>query len=500
MKNFSKAISKYLLILFPPIFFFSYFPIISLGSNNYMNFELSLPEIWLVLFFLFSLPQLKTVYKFYTPKILILAVVLPLYFSLTIIWSENRPRAVLTAGLFWLLVFAVLNLIYYLKTDKTKKLHAYLIKALLISATAVSAFCWIQCILDVASVPRGATLLCRGCVSTAFGFPHPSGFAIEPQFMGNLLLAPVLLCFYLLSKFQKTPKNIKRRLHLILLTLFLTSTLFLTLSRGAIYAFIVALFIMLVLIHKKSMLVRSIAYACISLVVALVAFGTFSALGPTSDSFLDGTTKAIHQLSLGKIDLRSDRVKNASAPTTESTDNTASVAASNTTNNAAISTETDAASDSSASFSGYVEESTNTRLSLNSLAIKTWLTSPKYILIGTGLGSAGPAMHRAFPSEIGPKEIVQNEYVSLLLETGLIGTILFITVVFFTTFILVKPQKTAKKTVFVTPLFISVVLGFALTLLFFSGLPNALHLYLFPFLFLNYNFRSKDDFLITEKV
>ena len=487
MKNFSINVTKYLLILFPPVFFFSYFPIIALGSNNYMNFELSLPEIWLVIFFLFSLPQLKTVYKFYNPKILLLATILPLYFTLTIIWSENRPRAILTAGLFWLLIFAALNLVYRLKTDKTKKLHASLIKSLLVSATAVSIFCWIQCILDVAGVPRDATLLCRGCVSISFGFPHPSGFAIEPQFMGNLLLAPVLLCFYLLSKFQKTPKNIKKRLYIILLTLFLTSTLFLTLSRGAIYAFVVALVIMLMLIRKKSMLIRSIAYAFISLAVALVAFGTFSTLGPTSDTFFDGTAKAIHQLSLGKIDFRSDRVKNATDANTET----------NTTVEASA-TSTDDATESA--FSGYVAESTNVRLGLNSLAIKTWVTSPKYVLVGAGLGSAGPAMNRAFPDEIGPKEIVQNEYVSLLLETGLVGVILLASVVIFTTVALVKHQKTARKTVLITPLFVSVTLGFSLTLLFFSGLPNALHLYLFPLLFLDYNLRSKDDFLITEKV
>lgn len=480
MKKFASTLSKYLLILFPPLFFFSYFPIITLGANTYMNFELSLPEIWLVVFFISSLFNAKAVYKFYGIRKIALASLLPTFFSLSILWSENRPRAILTAGLFWLLVFAALGIIYYLKNDKSKRLRSSLIKSLLISATAISAFCWLQCILDIAGVPRDTTLLCRGCVASTFGFPHPSGFAIEPQFMGNLLLAPVLLCFYLLSKASSAPKSKNQTLRRILLTLFLTTTLFLTLSRGAIYAFIVALVVMLLLIRKKSMLIKSSVCIVTSLILALTAFGAFSALGPTSDNFVSGVTKAVHQLTLGKIDLRPDEVKD---PTDDSQLDTQP-----------SDQQPDQQSDSS-HFSGYVEESTNVRLSLNSLAFRTWLSSPRYIIIGTGLGSAGPAMNRAFPAEIGPKEIVQNEYVSLLLETGLLGIVTILFVVIFTTIYLVK-QKLLKN----NPLFLCVLLGFALTLLFFSGLPNALHLYLFPLLLFNFNRRSENNFLVADVV
>lgn len=464
----SKKASIGLLLILPPIFFFSYYPIITLGNNDYMNFELSLPEIWLVLFSLCQVPRIKTLYNYYGPKKLLFASIFPLYLSLSILWSENRPRAILTAGLLWLLIFATLNIIIFLKSDKTKKLQSSLIRILLVSAVAVSAFCWLQCILDVVGVSREATLLCRGCVSSTFGFPHPSGFAIEPQFMGNLLLAPTLLSFYLLIKKRGST----------LLTLFLSTTLFLTLSRGAIYAFIFAFILMLILIRKKTMLFRPIAYAFISLVLALVSFGFLANFSSTSDDFITGTTKAIHQLSLGKIDLRPERVKDevVSSESSQPAD-------------------TDDAKEGSSSFSGYVEESTNTRLGLNSLAIRTWTSSPKYLLIGAGLGSAGPAMHNAFPDEIGPKEIVQNEYVSLLLETGLLGVAIIMTVVIFTTVYLVKRKIFANN-----PLFISIVFAFALTLLFFSGLPNALHIYLFPLLLFNFNLGSKDDFLVADKV
>lgn len=499
LKN--KTLQKFLLLVLPPVFFLSYHPIISLGSNDYMNFELSLPEIWLVLFFLCSLPSLKKLYRFYGKEKLSIAALLPAYFSLTILWSENRPRAILTVGLFWLLVFAALNIIHLLKTDRAKSLRSSLIKSLLISAAVVSAFCWLQCILDVIGAPRDLTLLCRGCISATFGFPHPSGFAIEPQFMGNLLIAPALLSFYLLIKKRGST----------LLTIFLSSTLFLTLSRGAIYAFIIAFVLMLVLIkkplalknktsmlkQKSLMLIKPITCMVFSFAFALASFGFFSVLGPTSDGFIDGTTKAIHQLSLGLIDLRPETAKNSSAQSSSPSE-VASLDTDNqgldfdVPNTRDIVFTPENSEDNSAAFSGYVEESTNVRLNLNSLALKTWASSPKYILIGTGLGSAGPAMNRAFPEEIGAKEIVQNEYVSLLIETGLVGVILILAVVIFTTVYLVK-QKFYQS----NPLFVSLLIAFALTLLFFSGLPNALHIYLFPLLFIN---PSKHDFLIAEEV
>ncbi len=61
------------------------------------------------------------------------------------------------------------------------------------------------------------------------------------------------------------------------------------------------------------------------------------------------------------------------------------------------------------------------------------------------------------------KEIVQNEYASVLLELGLVGYLfLFLTLLPF-----IKKLS-------------SLELSYLLTLFFFSGLPNAFHVYLFP--------------------
>ena len=493
MLNFIKKIQKILFISFPAILFFSYYPVITIGKSDVMNLEFSLPEIWLVLISIFSLPFLFQLFRFYGWKKLLLFSLIPIYFALSIIWSDNHLRAFLTAGIFTLIVYVGLNLIYLLKTDRTGKFRNTLVKVLLISSIIVSVFCWIQCVLDLVGVSREHTLLCSGCVSTSFGFPHPNGFAIEPQFMGNLLIAPALLSFYLLAVQKKT----KRRIQIAAISAFLVITLFITLSRGAIYAFIIAFIIEQILLYKKHLskifFLKPIILLILSFIVSLTFQGLFAALSPTNDTFVSGITKSIHQLSLGKIDLRPQSVVNPSSnaqspdhskPSDQSTSSTDPFDSDSTKSNSNNTS-------TNASFSGYVAESTNVRLNLNSLAFETWTSSTQYMSIGAGLGSAGLAMHHYSPESIGPKEIVQNEYVSLLLEIGLIGCAIVMLVAIF----LIKTASKSVNRSLLCPLFWSTIFGFALTLLFFSGLPNALHIYVFPLFFISLG-GSKDNFVI----
>ncbi|MBR2589219.1 O-antigen ligase family protein [Candidatus Saccharibacteria bacterium] len=470
-----KKLNKVLLYFLPAVLFFSYHPVISLGANEFMNFDLSLPEIWLVLFFVASLPTIRSFFKFYGLKRIALAYAIPMYFLLSSFWSGNVTRTILTTGILGLVIFTVMQLLMMLKEDS--KLRGDLIKVLLFSAAFLCVVCWVQCVMDIAGISREYTLLCRGCTYSSFGFPHPNGFAIEPQFMGNLLLVPTLLSFYLL--FASAYKNKKQKISLVILTGFLTTTLFITLSRGAIFSFVLGLVVLFVfsctkkfpLIKYKSKKARfTIAIMVVCMMLALFSEGVFAAFSPTNDDFITGVTKSIHQMTLGVIDIRptTNLVNDADESTTEE----------------AISGAEDGSTEISSSFSGYVAESTDTRLNLNSLAIDTWVSSPKYFLVGTGIGAAGIAMHEKHPIELGPKEIVQNEYVSLLLETGVLGCLIILAVLIFAVRFIPK-----------NPLFLAILVSFAFSLLFFSGLPNALHVYILPFLF-----ATKYNFFVENKV
>ena len=128
-----------------------------------------------------------------------------------------------------------------------------------------------------------------------------------------------------------------------------------------------------------------------------------------------------------------------------------------------------------AAFDGYVEESTNTRVRLTDSAVKVWSQSFTTILFGVGLGGAGRALYLNNLSPA-PKEIIQNEYASLLLETGLVGISLFILTIVLILKVVMKNKGAG--------LILALMVAYGVSLMFFSGLPNALQIYLLVPLFI----------------
>ncbi len=447
--NYNK-IKKLFIYLLPVSIFFSYYPLISLGSDSSTNFELSIPLIWLSLFALVSLPSVFCMFKENFPKrkvVFIISLLFPLYSTISIIWSANLPRAILTSGVIWCLYISIASILDFLKVQKEiNTLKTNLIKIFFLFTAIVCVFCWVQCFLDVFGIARESTLLCAGCTVSSFGFPHPNGFAIEPQFMGNLLLAPTFLAIYLFLK--DGSKNQKRKYLLALL--FFSSTLFLTMSRGAIYAFIVGLvvFIIMRIIKQKSTKVfKVIPVLIVSFIFTLAAQGIFSEFSSTNDTFLSGVSKVVSQMSLGIIDIPYNLK----------------------TNDEAVG---DASNETISHFDGYVEDSTNIRVGFSSLAIKTWTSSPERFIFGTGIGSAGKAMHETFPDQSGEKEIVQNELFEIALELGLIGVIILVASIILLIMTVLKIEK--------ADIILPILISYFITYLFFSGLPNALHIFLLP--------------------
>ena len=487
---------KLILLALPPVLFFSAFPALTLNqffpSITSLNLEISLPELWLIFFSLVSLSRLLDPAHFHSyfldfrscfpMKTFLISLIFPAYAFISLFWTKNLLRGFLTAALLTLLWFSVLNIIVILKASPG--LRPLLKKTLLLFAIIVSIFCWCQCFANV--FLNQNLLLCLGCTYSAFGFPHPNGFTLEPQFMGNLLLAPALLSL----------KNLATRRGR-LVSIFLISTLFLTFSRGAIYAFLLALPIVLLTTKKSLLKIPSIILA--SFLISLLTQGFFAQFSPVNTTFYDGIRASISQLSLNIINLPTldnPQVDSSSAtldssteipdsqpvqsptPASEFTSLTDSPNHSISTDS--LSSETPEPSLSSPTFTGYVPESTNIRLRLSELALDRWDDDPLSLIFGTGAGSAGSALYEKFPTELGTnKEIVQNEYVSLLLEFGVIPYCIII-------LIIVKFHKTLYKTFrkdFRRSIRIPLLLAYIFSLLFFSGLPNALHIYLLPFLF-----------------
>lgn len=485
MSKIAKFI-KILIYLLPVTLFFSYYPLIRFGSNSSMNFEISLPIIWLVIFDLATFVGLiwlgvkqragvlswKNNFTGISDRKFFIFAWFPSFATVSIFWSANPLRGILTAGMIWLVFFAVFSLIYIvpLLLDEEKISVDILTKTIFASTAIVCVFCFLQSILDTCGVSRDYTMLCAGCTYRSFGFPRPSGFVIEPQFMGNLLLAPTFLAYYLLIFKSKTTQKVKiKRSFLITLAIFFSVTLFFIFSRGAIYAFAIGLLILLVFaLHQKNYQVwKMTILPVISFVIALILQGTFATLGPTTETFSSAITKSIHQLSLGIIDLRpaNDVIEEIDVDVQETIDGETAEIVETIEDDVAI----------APSFDGYVAESTDFRMTLNRSALEIWSSDARDFLIGTGLGSAGVEIYEHFPERVGTaKQIVQNQPLSLLLETGLIGILL----IAFMLFVAFYHSEIWRD--LILPLMMALILAYFVTLNFFAGLPNALQIYLMP--------------------
>ena len=508
---------KFLLYMLPLSLFFSYYPVIGLGGSEAMNFELSVPLVWLVVFDVVVMVML--VWKggvFKDLKRGWMWLMLPLWLTVTVVWSLNQVRGVLTVGILWLIYLAVYGMWKFRKVldeEFRRKWWRWFFGAALIACV----WCVLQCVLDLAGVSRECTLMCAGCTYYSFGFPHPNGFAIEPQFMGNLLLAPAIVAAWLLIKKQPNKylklersrsddfyngsggactklqfrDSLRERCKNYIGSRFLCSkyllgcffsvtvTLFLTFSRGAIYGFVVGMVLMSVFVlAKKWGMWRRVGLVWLMMILAFLFTlnlqGIMAAVSPTNDTYGTGVAKVLNQLSLGVIDVRGG-AENDGITESEVVENFVekSVEEDGEENGGEAENvgQMEVESGEVAVFDGYVEESTNTRLRLTGAAIEVWRQDLVTAVAGVGLGGAGWALYNNSLSSA-PKEIVQNEYMSLLLEAGVIGVLLAGA----TLVLVVRVVRRSRE----AGMILTLLATYGVTLCFFSGLPNALQIYLLP--------------------
>ena len=456
MKKLNKAI-KYLIYVLPVVLFFSYYPLIHFGASESMNFEISLPLIWLVLFDVLAIiimAKRKILFQDFSKKWIWL--LFPAFLTISVLWSLNSLRGILTVGILWFLYFAIYAM-FSLKSLFDEEFKKIFLKWFFGSALFMCFLCFLQCVLDLAGVAREWTLMCEGCTYLVFGFPHPNGFAIEPQFMGNLLLAPAIVSAWMIMR----KKCVKKMVPCFLI---ISVTLFLTFSRGAIYAFIVAMIFMtmfLIVREKKGVLKRA-GMVWLAMILAFLFTlnlqGVMAAVSLTNDTYGSGVAKVLNHLSLGTIEIRGEKGNSGEVEEVEAVENSVENSEGTSEGIQAV-------------FDGYAEESTNIRMGLSSMALKVWAKDFTTMMFGVGLGGAGQALYVNNLTD-SPKEIIQNQYVSLLLEVGIVGIMLMIL-----TLVLIVKEICKRKNFGMA---LSLAVAYGISLMFFSGLPNALQIYLLP--------------------
>lgn len=427
-------------LMAPIMIWFSYLPQISLAEDGTMNYELSLTLIYVVILAIVGLPRVWHHRSELRQLGLVrLASAFVGWSGLCVIWSDNCTRGLLTFA-----VYVVLYLVFLALVAERRLLCRLLPKLVrVVIWMTISA-----CLLAIAQMVLGTFVitnrhslgLCAGCVAGQFGFIRPNLLAIEPQFLGSLLLASLLYITYLTLRgkhdYAKQP---------LLLVLMLT-TLWLTLSRGAIYAYLAGLIVMILLVRKWRRQLVIVGSVALSLVICLICQGALASANPRIDSsFTQAVSTSLNHLSMGIIRLPYQRKSPTSLPS--------------------ISREYD----KQPAYRGYVAESTNVRLSLTKTALAAWRSNRLgQQLFGTGLGSAGIVLARQTGSQY-QKEIVQNEFVEVLLERGLVGLALLGGLV------VLYGRLCFQRRDYLA---LAILVAYLTQWCFFSGLPNALHIYL----------------------
>ena len=437
IKNKFKDLNLFekMLILSPVALFFSYLPNFFITKISGTNIELSIAIIYVFVMACVGFIGVIKLKKQINIKNVILPTLFVIWNFITLIWSENKLRTILTAGL-WatlLVIFIAITLI-----NKTKR------RLILERFTYIflnTAF--LMAIISIIQVAYGAFWdigLCKGCLARGFGFVRPSVFTIEPQFLGSLLLMSILV---LIDRIINKP-NKKDTLYLFIIA----SSMYLTLSRGAIFALFVAILCYyLCVLHKDKIKINKTMLPIFiiggSFIFGILYHALFTELNPRiSDNAYESISKSINHLSLGKISL----------PKIEE-------------NKPKITSE-------KALFNGYVERSTDERTNMTNLGIETWLRDIKTSLFGVGSGGSGKAIFKTTHKTGNSFEIVQNEFISILLELGIIGFIIWIANII-----------SVIKNFRFNGLYLSILVAFMVQWLFFSGLPNALHIYIILMVF-----------------
>ncbi|MDR0957099.1 MAG: O-antigen ligase family protein [Candidatus Nomurabacteria bacterium] len=480
--------------LFAPItIWFSYRPLISLGRNETMHFELSVVLIYILILALMGLSKIwHGRHKLVKNKAAWLTNTFVIWNLISLLWTENLTRGILTCGIvgiLWLIFLATI-----VEKEKMRKILPALVKIFIASAVVMCVLAWVQMIGGI-WLSQSETLLCNGCVAAQFGFVRPNVFTIEPQFFGNILLVPILILLW-----QSLEKKANWRMNLVFI--FLVSTLFLTLSRGAIFAFGLGAVVLLILQVKFwRQVLFGVGLIVSGFILALVCQGVTAVINPNfSETFSGAVNKSLNHLSMGIIDLRGSEGEDLSQAQNIKTDvndkkyfneeiEISKQAQEDKQNNEKIA-ETEKIIEINSSetknepqLDGYVEESTNVRLKMSEVALKAWAKNPQTIAFGVGVGGAGSAMNEVSDGEIGSREIVQNEFIEILLENGLVGGVIFLGMIF-GLFYATRREKFCW----------AIIAAFLVQWNFFSGYPNALHIYLiFIVMFAYFNYKNRKE-------
>ncbi|KKQ18714.1 MAG: O-antigen polymerase [Berkelbacteria bacterium GW2011_GWA1_36_9] len=270
------------------------------------------------------------------------------------------------------LIFTVFTIIFSILAVNmvySKETLRKTILVLFFSALVVSLFGLFQFGGDVVGLPQSLTLLKEGYTSVVFGFPRVQAFSMEPLYFANYLLIPISVG---LALFINRVEPIKRWWMAGLIGLILLNFI-LTVSRGGYLGLLGSFLVLGILLFKRLFNWRTILIGIVTVII--VVYGVAFALSK-------GETRATMEF-LGHVTLQD--VNRG--------------------------------------------ESVEGRLITFKQGMNAFYTSP---IFGIGLGNYGPWV--TFYPDARPITgwpIVNNEFIELLAETGIVGAGTFLLLIIF---------------------------------------------------------------------
>jgi len=281
---------------------------------------------------------------------------------ISVCFAVDTSRAV---SVFIFIVFMIIvSFITTNLVDRENRL-TQLIKVLFIVTVFITLFGLYQFLGDVAGLPAGLTGLKEAYSKIVLGFPRVQAFSMEPLYFANFLFIPLGIAT---SMYLSGKNRIISNKNLLILIILILINIILGISRGAYVALAFFVLLFMVFYAKKVFTIRNILVT----LFGVLLLGSFS-YGFLSVSNPDALDKFI---SHAKVEDYSNG------------------------------------------------ESVQKRLRDFDRAISYWQESP---IIGIGPGNYG-ARYLDYPDHdvVTNWEIVNNEYLELLVEHGILGLLLYI--------------------------------------------------------------------------
>ncbi|MFA6423022.1 MAG: O-antigen ligase family protein [Patescibacteria group bacterium] len=280
--------------------------------------------------------------------------------------AENLTRAI-TVLVFTFFMILISFAVTNLINTKLK-LQA-VTKYLLATSFLVGIFGFFQFFGDVIGLPTTITILKDIYTKEVFGFPRIQAFSMEPLFYADFLFIP--LCITLIL-FLKNDKLIFSKKFLLVIFSIIFLNMILTLSRGAYLGLCVVAFVVIILQFKNVFSIKNLKY--ILVVFSITFIGAYLFLARTGSNSVSVFMKQATLGDLGK------------------------------------------------------SESTVARLTTFDQSLEAW---QNHKIFGIGPGNFGPYV-KNYPSDPGVSgwPTVNNEYLEILCEMGVVGLSVFILVIF----------------------------------------------------------------------